>query len=130
MIKKTGRNFRVEIIENQVLIFICRIDMYFPLVILALATVVVVVQNHDCKDYDLSASDQSLIDMIKHYLHTSRQEKYPQPGKTSNTGLPFFYLIGLKPYTKPKLKLTIVFLICDGRKSKYVRHQNNKNKDT
>ncbi|XP_071119846.1 short-chain collagen C4-like [Mytilus edulis] len=63
--------------------------MYFPLVILALATVVVVVQNHDCKDYDLSASDQSLIDMIKHYLHTSRQEKYPKPGKTSNTGVTY-----------------------------------------
>jgi hypothetical protein len=29
--------------------------------------------NHECKDFKLSASDQSVIDMMKHYLHTSRK---------------------------------------------------------
>ena len=35
--------------------------------------VAVSVFGHECKDYSLSASDQSLIDMMKHYLHTSRK---------------------------------------------------------
>ncbi|XP_063398917.1 short-chain collagen C4-like [Mytilus trossulus] len=54
-----------------------------------LATVIIVVYSHDCKDYDLSASDQSLVDMMKHYLHTSRKETCPQQSKTSNTGVTY-----------------------------------------
>jgi hypothetical protein len=34
---------------------------------------VVAVYGHECKDFKLSASDQSVIDMMKHYLHTSRK---------------------------------------------------------
>ncbi|CAG2244681.1 unnamed protein product [Mytilus edulis] len=49
--------------------------MNLPLVTIVLATLVVVVKNHECKDYVLSASDQSLIDMMTHYLHTSRKEE-------------------------------------------------------
>ena len=33
----------------------------------------VAVYGHKCKDFMLSASDQSVIDMMKHYLHTSRK---------------------------------------------------------
>ena len=36
-------------------------------------TFVVAVYGHECKDFKLSASDQSVIDMMKHYLHTSRK---------------------------------------------------------
>ncbi|XP_052066723.1 short-chain collagen C4-like [Mytilus californianus] len=63
--------------------------MCLPFVTIVLTTVVVVVQNHECKDYVLSASDQSLIDIMKHYLHTSRRVECPQPGKTSNTGVTY-----------------------------------------
>ena len=31
------------------------------------------VYGHGCKDFKLSASDQSVIDMMKHYLYTSRK---------------------------------------------------------
>ncbi|VDI48020.1 Hypothetical predicted protein [Mytilus galloprovincialis] len=34
---------------------------------------VVSVFGHDCTKYNLTPSDQSLIDMMKHYLHTSRK---------------------------------------------------------
>jgi len=33
----------------------------------------VAVDDHECKDFKLSASDQYVIDMMKHYLHTSRK---------------------------------------------------------
>ena len=33
----------------------------------------VVVYGHECTDIKLSASDQSVIDMMKHYLHASRK---------------------------------------------------------
>jgi hypothetical protein len=36
-------------------------------------TLVVAVYGHECKDFKLSAADQSVIDMIEHYLHTSRK---------------------------------------------------------
>jgi hypothetical protein len=36
-------------------------------------TFVVAVYGHECKDFQLSSSDQSVIDMMKHYLHTSRK---------------------------------------------------------
>jgi len=31
----------------------------------------VAVYGHECKDFKLSDSDRSVIDMMKHYLHTS-----------------------------------------------------------
>ena len=36
-------------------------------------TFVVAVYGHECKDFKLSASDQSVIDMIKQNLHTSKK---------------------------------------------------------
>ncbi|VDI60490.1 Hypothetical predicted protein [Mytilus galloprovincialis] len=53
---------------------------------IVLSAVVMNVQNHECKDYDLSASDQSLIDMMQHYLHNSRKDECPPPSKTFNSG--------------------------------------------
>ncbi|VDI60787.1 Hypothetical predicted protein [Mytilus galloprovincialis] len=53
---------------------------------IVLATVIINVENHKCKDYVLSTSDQSLIDMMKHYLHTSRKDECSPPRKTSHSG--------------------------------------------
>jgi hypothetical protein len=36
-------------------------------------TFIFAVYGHGCKDFKLSASDQSVIDMMKHYLYTSRK---------------------------------------------------------
>ena len=36
-------------------------------------TFVVAVYGHKCKDFKLSAADQSVVDMIEHYLHSSRK---------------------------------------------------------
>ena len=47
-------------------------------------TFVVDVYGHECKDFKLSASDQSVIDMMKHYLHTSRKTECSDD-KLSNT---------------------------------------------
>lgn len=58
-----------------------------------ITTSFVLVQCHDCKDYDLSASDQSLIDMMKHYLHTSRKEQGPSTGKQGASGINIFKLL-------------------------------------
>ena len=44
----------------------------------------VVAYGHECKDFKLSASDQSVIDMMKHYLHTSRKTECSD-NKQSNT---------------------------------------------
>ncbi|XP_071119843.1 short-chain collagen C4-like [Mytilus edulis] len=63
--------------------------MYLLFVTFVLAIVLLGVHNHECKDYNLSASDQSLIDMMKHYLHTSRREECPTQSKTSNTGVTY-----------------------------------------
>ncbi|XP_063442190.1 short-chain collagen C4-like [Mytilus trossulus] len=38
---------------------------------------VVCAYGHDCTKYSLTPSDQSLIDMMKHYLHTSRKADCP-----------------------------------------------------
>jgi hypothetical protein len=43
--------------------------------VVIILTIVVAVYGHECKDFKLSASDQSVIDMMKHYLHTSRKTK-------------------------------------------------------
>ncbi|CAG2195227.1 CDKL [Mytilus edulis] len=59
----------------------------FKCMTIVLATVIINVKNHECKDYTLSASDQSLIDMMKHYLHTSRKNKCPSKRKPSNSGV-------------------------------------------
>ncbi|CAG2244672.1 unnamed protein product [Mytilus edulis] len=66
-----------------------RINMWFANFEFVLATVIIVVYSHDCKDYDLSASDQSLVDMMKHYLHTSRKDECQQQSKTSNAGVTY-----------------------------------------
>ena len=47
-------------------------------------TFVVAVYGHECKDFQLSASDQSVIDMMKHYLHTSRKTECSD-GNLGNT---------------------------------------------
>jgi hypothetical protein len=47
-------------------------------------TFVVAVYGHECKDFKLWASDQSVIDMMKHYLHTSRKTACADD-KLSNT---------------------------------------------
>jgi hypothetical protein len=41
--------------------------------VIIILTFVVVVYGHECKDFKLSASEQDVIDMMKHYLHTSRK---------------------------------------------------------
>ena len=41
--------------------------------VLIILTYFVAAYGHECKDFKLSASDQSVIDMMKHYLHTSRK---------------------------------------------------------
>ena len=52
--------------------------------VIIIMTFVVVVYGHECKDFKLSASDQSVIDMMKHYLHTSRKTECSD-NKLSNT---------------------------------------------
>ncbi|CAC5384863.1 unnamed protein product [Mytilus coruscus] len=63
--------------------------MFLSYLALTLAALTVLVQCHDCKDYDLSASDQSLVDMMKHYLHTSRKEDCQQERKQSTSGVTY-----------------------------------------
>ena len=41
--------------------------------VIIVLTFVIAVYGDECKDFKLSASDQSVIDMMKHYLHTSRK---------------------------------------------------------
>ncbi|XP_076114211.1 short-chain collagen C4-like [Mytilus galloprovincialis] len=60
-----------------------------PTVKIVLVAVVMIVKNYECKDFVLSASDQSLIEMMKHYLHTSRRLECPNQGKTSNSGVTY-----------------------------------------
>jgi hypothetical protein len=52
--------------------------------VVIILTFVVAVYGHECKDFKLSASDQSVIDMMKHYLYTSRQTECSD-NKLSNT---------------------------------------------
>ncbi|XP_071119834.1 short-chain collagen C4-like [Mytilus edulis] len=63
--------------------------MYFANLTIVLATVILVVYSHECKDYDLSDSDQSLVDMMKHYLHTLRKGECSTKNKTLNTGVTY-----------------------------------------
>jgi hypothetical protein len=53
-------------------------------------TFVLAVYGHECKDFQLSSSDQSVIDMMKHYLHTPRKTECSD-GKLGNT----FYCVFL-----------------------------------
>ena len=41
--------------------------------VIIILTCVIAVYGHECKEFKLSAADQSVIDMMKHYLHTSRK---------------------------------------------------------
>ena len=41
--------------------------------VIIILTCVIAVYGHECKDFKLSAADRSVIDMIEHYLHTSRK---------------------------------------------------------
>ena len=52
-------------------------------------TFVVAVSGHECKDFQLSASDQSVIDMMKHYLHTSRKTECSD-GKLGKLSIVYF----------------------------------------
>ena len=52
--------------------------------VVIILTFAVAVYGHECKDFNLSASDQSVIDMMKHYLFTSRQAECSD-NKLSNT---------------------------------------------
>ena len=41
--------------------------------VIIILTFVVVAYGHECNDFKLLATDQSVVDMMKHYLHTSRK---------------------------------------------------------
>ncbi|XP_063398943.1 short-chain collagen C4-like [Mytilus trossulus] len=56
---------------------------------IVMATVIMVAENNECNDYTLSTSDQSLIDLMKIYLHTSRKDECPSPNKTSKSGVTY-----------------------------------------
>jgi hypothetical protein len=58
--------------------------------VIIVLTFVIAVYGDECKDFKLSASDQSVIDMMKHYLHTSRKTECSD-GKLGNT----FYCVFL-----------------------------------
>jgi hypothetical protein len=47
--------------------------MAHVVLLIIVLTFVIAVYGHECNDFKLSASDQSVIDMMKHYLHTSRK---------------------------------------------------------
>jgi len=48
-------------------------DINMVSTVIIFLTFVLVVYGHKCTEFKLSASDQSVIDMMKHYLHTSRK---------------------------------------------------------
>ncbi|XP_052063610.1 short-chain collagen C4-like [Mytilus californianus] len=50
---------------------------------------VVSVYGHDCTKYSLTPSDQSLIDMMKHYLHTSRKADCPVTPSQQDIGVTY-----------------------------------------
>ncbi|XP_052063607.1 short-chain collagen C4-like isoform X2 [Mytilus californianus] len=45
--------------------------------------------GHDCTKYSLTPSDQSLIDMMKHYLHTSRKADCPVTPSQQDIGVTY-----------------------------------------
>ncbi|CAG2211554.1 unnamed protein product [Mytilus edulis] len=50
---------------------------------------VVYAYGHDCTKYSLTPSDQSLIDMMKHYLHTSRKADCPVTPSQQDIGVTY-----------------------------------------
>ncbi|XP_052063605.1 short-chain collagen C4-like isoform X1 [Mytilus californianus] len=50
---------------------------------------VVSAYGHDCTKYSLTPSDQSLIDMMKHYLHTSRKADCPLTPSQHDIGVTY-----------------------------------------
>jgi hypothetical protein len=52
--------------------------------VVIILTFVFAVNGRKCRDFRLSASDQSVIEMMKHYLHTSRTTECSDD-KLSNT---------------------------------------------
>ena len=62
----------------------CIVDFNMVSTVIIILTFVVAVYGHECKDLKLSASDHSVIDMMKHYLHTSRKTECSN-NKLSNT---------------------------------------------
>ena len=75
--------------------------------------------GYECKDFKLSASDQSVIDMMKHYLHTSRKTECSD-NKLSNTFKvdyikalnTFLKVFSLRYFEKQNI---IVQIICKGK---------------
>ncbi|XP_071121374.1 short-chain collagen C4-like [Mytilus edulis] len=62
-------------------------NMFLPCIVVGIATSFVLVQCHDCKDYDLSASDQSFL--MKHYLITTRKDGGLSTGKPIASGVTY-----------------------------------------
>ncbi|XP_076110831.1 short-chain collagen C4-like [Mytilus galloprovincialis] len=54
-----------------------------------IAAFVVTVYGHDCKEYNLTPLDQSLIDMMKHYLHTFRKADCPVTPSKQDIGVTY-----------------------------------------
>lgn len=60
-------------------------NMFLSYLAVGITTSMVIVQCRDCKDYDLSASDQSFL--MKHYLRTSRKDDGISTGKPVASGM-------------------------------------------
>jgi hypothetical protein len=70
----------------------------------------VAVYGHECKDFKLSASDQSVIDMMKHYLHTSRKTECSDD-KLSNSfkvDQHFLKVFSLQYFEKQNISMQII----------------------
>lgn len=53
------------------LISICVVEnMVLSYLVAVISANMMIIQSHDCNDYDKLASDQCLIDMMKHCLNT------------------------------------------------------------
>ncbi|CAG2213879.1 unnamed protein product [Mytilus edulis] len=63
------------------------VNMFLSALVVVVTTSLVLVQCHDCKDYDLSASDQSFL--MKHYLRTTRKEEGISTGKPVASGVTY-----------------------------------------
>ncbi|CAC5404811.1 unnamed protein product [Mytilus coruscus] len=55
----------------------------------AIVAFVVSVYGNDCREYILTPSDQSLIDMMKNYLHTSRKADIPVAHSQQDIGVTY-----------------------------------------
>ncbi|CAC5416592.1 unnamed protein product [Mytilus coruscus] len=61
--------------------------MFLSYLVVVIVTSMVLVQCRDCKDYDLSVSDQSFL--MKHYLRTSRKDEGLSTGKPVASGVTY-----------------------------------------